>query len=219
MNLSNLSAEDIAATVEAARRAHEEREYREAEDKKRQQEEEHACQGVVAWKEAEVQKEVEAQKEEAEWREHFAQDKKAWKAVAEKEQQQRKNSTKRGSRVEGALCSRQEGMESSSRERTAAEKEQQQRLAIGLSGQYCLYSVQFINSVKGKEEGDRGGSICVLVGFIFILYLVLTLSVGQGLFPLCDSCMIARIPCLMEMLKNRTWWTSSDWCCQRKMAC
>jgi hypothetical protein len=45
IDLSNLSAEDIAATtaaVEAARRAHEERECWEAEDWQRRQEEEHA---------------------------------------------------------------------------------------------------------------------------------------------------------------------------------
>jgi hypothetical protein len=69
INLSNLSAKDIAATtpaVESARRACEERECQEVEDRKRCKEEECAHQEVTAWREAEAQKEVEVWKAEVE---------------------------------------------------------------------------------------------------------------------------------------------------------
>jgi hypothetical protein len=69
INLSNLSAEDVAAAtaaVEAARRACEERERQEAEDRRRRQEDERACQEATVQREAEEWKEAEAWKEEAE---------------------------------------------------------------------------------------------------------------------------------------------------------
>jgi hypothetical protein len=61
IDLSHLSAEDVAA-MEAARRAHKEREYQEVEDQQRWQEEECVCQETTAWREAEAWKEVEAWK-------------------------------------------------------------------------------------------------------------------------------------------------------------
>jgi hypothetical protein len=56
IDLSNLSAKDVAAAtaaVEAARRAHEERECWEVEDWQRQQEDEQAHQEATAWREVE----------------------------------------------------------------------------------------------------------------------------------------------------------------------
>jgi hypothetical protein len=50
----------------------------EAEDWQRQQDEEHACQEVTAWRAVEGWKEVEAQKVEVEQREHSTQDRKVW---------------------------------------------------------------------------------------------------------------------------------------------
>jgi hypothetical protein len=63
IDLSNFSAEDVAAAtaaMEAARRACEGREHWEAEDWQRQQEEEHAYQEVTVWREVEAQKKAEA---------------------------------------------------------------------------------------------------------------------------------------------------------------
>jgi hypothetical protein len=80
IDLSNLSAEDIAAAMEAARRAHEERECREAEERQRRQEEEQARQEATAWREEE------AWKAEAEQRDRLAREKAAWEAAAVEEQ-------------------------------------------------------------------------------------------------------------------------------------
>jgi hypothetical protein len=80
IDLSNLSAEDIAAAtaaIEAARRAREERERREVEEQRKWQEEECAHQEATAWREAEEWKEVVAQKAEAEWRDRLAREKAA----------------------------------------------------------------------------------------------------------------------------------------------
>jgi hypothetical protein len=91
IDLSNLSAEDVAvatAAMEATRRAREEREHWEVEDRRRRQEEEQARQEATAWREAEEQKEAEARKVEAEWREHLAQEKVARETVAAEEQWQ-----------------------------------------------------------------------------------------------------------------------------------
>jgi hypothetical protein len=59
IDLSNLSADDIAAAtaaVEAARGAREERERREAEEQRKRQEEERACQEATMQREAEERK-------------------------------------------------------------------------------------------------------------------------------------------------------------------
>jgi hypothetical protein len=45
--------------------------------------------------------------------------------------------------------------------------------------QYRLYSIWFVKSVKGEEEGDRGNSISIPVGLVFILHSLLTFYVGQ----------------------------------------
>jgi hypothetical protein len=89
IDLSNLSAEDVAAAaVEAARRACEERERREVDDWQRQQEEEHAHQEVTARREAEEQKEAAVWQVEAEWTERLARDKTEQEAAAVEEQWQ-----------------------------------------------------------------------------------------------------------------------------------
>jgi erythromycin esterase-like protein len=83
IDLSNLSAEDIAAAtaaVEAARKAHEERERREAEKQQRQQGEERVCQAATARREAE------ARKAEAERRYCLAREKAAREAAVAEEQ-------------------------------------------------------------------------------------------------------------------------------------
>jgi hypothetical protein len=85
IDLSNLSAEDIAAAtaaVEAARRAHEERECQEVEKWRKRQEEERARQEVTARREAEERKETAAWKAEAERRDRLAREKAAWEARA-----------------------------------------------------------------------------------------------------------------------------------------
>jgi hypothetical protein len=91
IDLSNLSAEDIAAAaaaIEAARRAREEREHQEAEERRKQQEEEWVCQEATARREAEERKEAAARKAEAEQRDRLAQEKAAREAVAAEEQRQ-----------------------------------------------------------------------------------------------------------------------------------
>jgi hypothetical protein len=85
IDLSNLSAEDVAA-MEAARRACEEREHREVDDWQRQQEEEHAPQEVTARREAEERKEAAVWQVEAERMEHLARDKAEREAAAVEEQ-------------------------------------------------------------------------------------------------------------------------------------
>jgi hypothetical protein len=87
INLSNLSAEDIAA-VEAARRAHEERECQVAEERRKRHEEERACQEATMWREAIERKGVVVRKAEAEQRDHLAREKAAQEAVAAEEQSQ-----------------------------------------------------------------------------------------------------------------------------------
>jgi hypothetical protein len=67
IDLSNLSAEDIAA-----RRAREEREHREVEEQRKRQEEEQAHQEAIMRREAEEWKVTAAQKVEAERRDHLA---------------------------------------------------------------------------------------------------------------------------------------------------
>jgi hypothetical protein len=71
--------------MEAARRAHEEREHWKVDDQQRRKEEEYAHQEVTAQREVEEQKEAEAWKVEAEQRECLAQDKAAWEAAAAEE--------------------------------------------------------------------------------------------------------------------------------------
>jgi hypothetical protein len=91
IDLSNLSAEDIATTtaaVEAARRAREEREHQEAEERRKRQEEERAHQEATARREAEEWKEVAARKAEAERRDRLAREKAAREAAAAEEQWQ-----------------------------------------------------------------------------------------------------------------------------------
>jgi hypothetical protein len=89
IDFSNLSAEDIAATtaaVEATRRAREERECWEAEERHRQQQEERVCQEATARREAEEWKEAAVRKAEAERRDHMAREKAAQEAAAVEEQ-------------------------------------------------------------------------------------------------------------------------------------
>jgi hypothetical protein len=87
IDLSNLSAEDIAA-VEAARRACEERERQEADKRRKRQEEERVCQEATARREAEERKEAAARKAEAERRNRLAREKVAQEAAAAEEQRQ-----------------------------------------------------------------------------------------------------------------------------------
>jgi hypothetical protein len=89
IDLSNLSAEDIAAAtaaMEAARRAREEREHQEVEERWRRQEEERVRQEVTMWSEAEERKEAAAWKAAAEQRDCLAQEKATWEAAAAEEQ-------------------------------------------------------------------------------------------------------------------------------------
>jgi dTMP kinase len=91
IDLSNLSAEDVAAAtaaVEAARRAREERECREAEERRKRPEEERARQEATARREAEERKEAAAQKAEAKRRDCLAREKAAQEAVEAEEQWQ-----------------------------------------------------------------------------------------------------------------------------------
>jgi hypothetical protein len=91
IDLSNLSAEDIAAAtaaVEAARGAHEERERREAEERQKRQEEERARQEATMRREAEERKAAAARKAEAERRNRPAREKVAREAEAAEEQRQ-----------------------------------------------------------------------------------------------------------------------------------
>jgi hypothetical protein len=96
IDLSNLSAEDIAAAtaaVEAARRAHEERECREVEERRKRQEEEHARQEVTARREAEERQEAAAWKAEAEQRDCLAREKAAREVAAAAEEQRQSLAT------------------------------------------------------------------------------------------------------------------------------
>jgi membrane protein involved in colicin uptake len=88
IDLSKLSAEDVAAAtaaVEAARRAREERECQAAEEQQKQQEEEQARQEATMQREAEERKEAAAWKAEAERRDRSAREKAAqeqWQSLA-----------------------------------------------------------------------------------------------------------------------------------------
>jgi hypothetical protein len=85
IDFSNLSAEDITAAtaaVEAARRAHEEKEHWEAEEWRKRQEEEQACQEAIMQREAEQRKEAAARKAEAEQRDRLAREKAAREVAA-----------------------------------------------------------------------------------------------------------------------------------------
>jgi hypothetical protein len=84
IDLSNLSADDIAAAtaVKAAREAREERERREVEERRKWQEEERACQEATMRREAEERKVAVAQKAEAERRDRLAREKAAWEEAA-----------------------------------------------------------------------------------------------------------------------------------------
>jgi hypothetical protein len=96
IDLSNLSAEDIAAitaAVEAARRTCEEREHQEVEEQWRRQEEEQVHQEVTMWREVEEQKEAVAQKVAAERRDRLAQEKAAQEAAATEEQRRQSLTT------------------------------------------------------------------------------------------------------------------------------
>jgi hypothetical protein len=87
IDFSNLSAEDIAAAtaaVEAARRAHEEKERWEAEEWQKRQEEERARQEAIMQREAEQRKEGAARKVEVERRDRLAREKAAREAAAAK---------------------------------------------------------------------------------------------------------------------------------------
>jgi membrane protein involved in colicin uptake len=91
IDLSNLSAEDIAAAtaaVEAARRAHEEKERWEVEEQRKRQEEERARQEAIMRREAEQRKEAAARKAEAERRDCLAQEKAAREEAVAEEQRQ-----------------------------------------------------------------------------------------------------------------------------------
>jgi hypothetical protein len=92
IDLSNLSAEDIAATttaaVEAARRAREEREHQAAEERRKQQEEERARQEATMRREVEERKEAAVWKAETERRDHLPREKAAQEAAAAEEQWQ-----------------------------------------------------------------------------------------------------------------------------------
>jgi hypothetical protein len=71
IDLSNLSAKDVAAAttaMEADRRACEERKHQEAENQQRWQEEERAHQEATAQREAEGRKEAEERKEVETWK-------------------------------------------------------------------------------------------------------------------------------------------------------
>jgi hypothetical protein len=81
-----------------------------------------------------------------------------------------------------------------------------------------LYSIWFIDSVKGEEEGDGRGFVHILVHLVIQLSFIADFH-WRLRFPLCDSCTITSVPCLMEMWKNGIWWMSCDQFWQWKMAC
>jgi hypothetical protein len=192
IDLSNLSAEDIAAAttaMEAARRAREERERREAEEWQRRQEEERAHQEATAWREAEEQKEAAAQKVEAEWKERLTQEKAVWEAVVAEEQRQ-------------SLAMGLSGL----------------KLTIPAPAIIMCTTSGLSTQSKGKrkamEEEPSASQYVSLFSFLFIADFLWRLKP-----PLCDSYTIAGIPCLTELQKNGTWQTSCDRCRQWKMAC
>jgi hypothetical protein len=84
--------------------------------------------------------------------------------------------------------------------------------------QHCAYNIRFVDSVKGEEEGDGRGAVCVSVHLILHSSCI-TDFICRSWFPLCDSYTIAGIPCLTELWKNGTQRMLCDRCQQWKMVC
>jgi hypothetical protein len=145
INLSNLSAKDIAAAtaaIEAARRAREERKRREAEEQRKQQEEEQARQEAIMWREAEERTVTAARKAEAERRDRLVQEKAAWEVAVAEEQRQ-------------TLATGLSGL----------------KLTIPAPASILRTNIRFIKSFKGKEKGDGRRAVHVSVRRIYSVFV------------------------------------------------
>jgi hypothetical protein len=183
IDLSNLSAEDIAAAtaaVEAARRAREERERWEAEERQKRQEEEQARQEAIMQREAEEWKVTAARKAEAEQRDRLAREKAAQEAAAAEEQRQ-------------TLATGLSGL----------------KLTIPAPASISRTTSGSSSQSKGKrkatEEKPSTSQCIAFIPFSFLANFLWRLR-----FPSCDSCTIVGVPCLTELQKNGTWRTSCD---------
>jgi hypothetical protein len=70
-------------------------------------------------------------------------------------------------------------------------------------------------------EGDRGNSFFVHISLSLFWspFAVFDACLHRLRFPSCDSCMIAGVPCLGELLKDGLRRTSCDQCRQLKKVC
>jgi hypothetical protein len=107
--------------------------------------------------------------------------------------------------------------EKAAREVVAAE-EPRQTLTTGLSGLKLTIpapasilrttsgsSGQSKEKRKATEEEPSTSQCVAFIPFSFPANFLWRLR-----FPSCDSCTIVGIPCLTELWKNRTWWTSCN---------
>jgi hypothetical protein len=175
IDLSDLSAEDIAAAttaVEAARRAREERERREAEELRKRQEEEQARQEAMMRREAEERKEAAARKAVAEQRDFLSRQKAAREAVAEEEERQ-------------SLATGLSGLKL-----TILAPASIARTMLGSSTQ----SKGKRKAIEEEPSASRYISEC---RFSFIADFL-----WRSKFPSCDSCTIANSVCSTELRKN-----------------
>jgi hypothetical protein len=156
IDLSKLSAEDVAATtvaVEAARRAREERELQAEEERRKQQEEEQARQEAIMWREVEEWKVAVARKAEAERRDHLALEKVARKAAVAEEQWQ-------------SLATGLSGL----------------KLTIPAPASITRTTSGLSTQSKGKRKATEEGPSMSEYVSLFIFHASLILSVGRG-FP------------------------------------
>jgi hypothetical protein len=191
IDLSNLSAEDIAAAtaaVEAARRARQERERREVEERRKHQEEERARQEAIMRREAEQRKEAVAWKAEAEWRDRMAREKAAREAAA--------------AETAATVTTGLSGL----------------KLTIPAPASIARTASGSSTQSKGKRkaaEEEPSTSQCVA----FIPFSFLADFLWRSRFLSCDSCTIIGIPCSTELRKNGMRRTLCDRCRQLKKAC
>jgi flagellar biosynthesis GTPase FlhF len=192
IDLSNLSADDIATAttaVKAAREAREERERREVEEQRKRQEEEHAHQEATMRREVEERKAAAARKAEAEQRDCLAREKAAREEVVVEEQRQ-------------SLATGLSGL----------------KLTIPAPASIARTASGSSTQSKGKRKAadeELFTSQCIA----FISFSFLADFLWRSRFPSCHSCTIIGIPCLTELQKNGMRRTSCDQCRQLKKAC
>jgi hypothetical protein len=191
IDLSNLSAEDITTATAAVEAARRAREEREHREVEEQQkqQEEERVCQEVTVWKAEERKEVAVRKAEAEWRDRLAREKAAQEEVAAKEHQQ-------------SLATGLSGL----------------KLTIPAPASIAQMTSGSSTQSKGKRRAtEEEPSMSQYIAFIPFLFLADFL--WRSRFPLCDSCTIVGIPCLMELWKNGMQQMLCDWCHQLKKVC